>query len=405
LWSDFGIDTGVFGPQNGMTGHEPRVTLTLMERGLTAEVLELARGAGASAVGVTSARPFPEARKKLMEHRATGESGPLRFTYDDPEVSTDVRRSHPWARSLVTVGRSYIGEAVPPANTGPVIGRFATADHYAAVRRVVEEVARYLEDAGHRAACLVDDNGLVDRSAAARAGIGWLGRNTMLLTPGPGPWMLLGSVATDAPLESTDVMRRDCGACAACLPACPTGALSDRGLDARRCISTWLQSPGSIPHWIRPKIGRRIYGCDDCLTACPPGARALGASRVPESPSTFGELLEMTDDELVRRFHWWYIPRRQGRYIRRNLLIAAGNSGEPEAAESIGSHLGHVSSMIRGVAAWGFARNLGEMAAVRLETMLGEETIPETIAEIELALEMVRFPDRYAARFKPPGGS
>lgn len=374
-----------------------------MEPGLTADILGLAREAGASAVGVTSAHPFAEARKKLVEHRASGESGPLRFTYDDPAVSTDIRRTHPWAQSLVTIGRSYIDEARPPADTGPVIGRFATADHYAAVRLVVGKVASFLEEAGYRAAGLVDDNNLVDRSAAARAGTGWLGRNTMLLTPGHGPWMLLGSVATDATLRPTDPMRRDCGTCTACLPACPTDALSDRGLDARRCISTWLQSPGWIPHWIRPAIGRRIYGCDDCLTACPPGMRARESSPATPSSTSFGELLELTDGELVERFSWWYVPRRDGRYLRRNLLIAAGNSGEAEGARAIERHLTHASAMIRGVAAWGYARNLREVAVGRLETMSGAETVPEAITEIDLALEMVRAPAVYAARFNSPG--
>lgn len=375
-----------------------------MEPSLTAQVLDVAREAGASAVGVTSARPFSQAREKLIEHRSTGESGPLRFTYDNPTISTDVRQTHPWALSLISVGRSYIGEALPPAETGPVVGRFATADHYEGVRRVLDRVSDFLEGQGYRAAGMVDDNRMVDRSAAARAGIGWLGRNTMLLAPGQGPWMLLGAVATDAGLESSSAMRRDCGTCTACLPACPTGALSDRGLDARRCISTWLQSPGSIPHWIRPAIGRRIYGCDDCLTACPPGAKALQASQVAPTPSSFDELLRLTDQELVHRFHWWYIPRRQGRYLRRNLLIAAGNSGELAAVHAIESHLTHVSSMVRGVAAWAYARSRNDGALSRLESMARDETVPETIDEIVLAMEMIQDPPRYEDRVNRSAG-
>ena len=373
-----------------------------MERDLTARVLEVARGAGASAVAVTSTRPFLQARQKLIEHRSTGESGPLRFTYDNPTVSTDVRRTHPWALSLISIGRSYIDEAAPPADTGAWVARFATADHYEGVRGVLGRVSGFLEDYGYRAMGLVDDNRMVDRSAAARAGIGWLGRNTMLLAPGHGPWMLLGAVATDARLEPGTAMRRDCGTCTACLPACPTGALSDRGLDARRCISTWLQSPGSIPHWIRPAIGRRIYGCDDCLTVCPPGSRALQAAQVAPRSLPFDELLRLTDEQLVQRFHWWYIPRRQGRYLRRNLLIAAGNSREPGAVGVIETHLTHRSSLIRGVAAWAYARSLDREAMPRLETMLRDETVPEAIDEITLALEMIRDPQSYQDRIREP---
>ena len=373
-----------------------------MEPSLTAKVLEEARRAGASAVAVTSTRPFLQARQKLIDHRSTGESGPLRFTYDNPIVSTDVRRTHPWALSLISVGRSYIDEAAPPADTGAAVARFATADHYEGVRRVLGRVSGFLEDRGHLAMGLVDDNRMVDRSAAARAGIGWLGRNTMLLAPGHGPWMLLGAVATDARLEPGTAMRRDCGTCTACLPACPTGALSDRGLDARRCISTWLQSPGSIPHWIRPAIGRRIYGCDDCLTVCPPGARALQAAQVAPRSLPFEELLRLTDEQLVQRFHWWYIPRRQGRYLRRNLLIAAGNSRESEAVGVIETHLTHRSSLIRGVAAWAYARSLDHDAMPRLESMLRDETVPEAIDEVALAIEMIRDPQSYQDRVREP---
>ena len=134
--------------------------------------------------------------------------------------------------------------------------------------------------AGHRAAVLCDDSRLVDRAAAVRAGVGWWGKSTMVLAPGHGPWLLLGSVVTDASLPPDTPMARDCGTCAACLPACPTGALVAPGvLDARRCLAALAQSPGAIPREFRRAMGDRLYGCDDCLEACPPGQRARLAAR------------------------------------------------------------------------------------------------------------------------------
>jgi ferredoxin len=241
---------------------------------------------------------------------------------------------------------------------------------------------------------LIDDNRLVDRAAAVRSGVGWTGRSMMTLVPGVGPWVLLGSVVTDAPLTISAPMRRGCGVCTACIPACPTAALGDWGLDARRCLSTWLQTPGSLPHWIRPRLGRRIYGCDDCLEACPPGHRALADAGEPGS-LPFPALLELGDEALLERFDWWYVPRRDGRYLRRNLLVAAGNSGEPEARGSIENHMRHPSSMIRSHAAWALARSLGPAAAPVLREALETETAPETGEELRLAGLMVERPEAH----------
>jgi len=362
---------------------------------MTAKILALATEYGASAVGVTTADVFEAELQALKVNKSSGHSGPLRFTYDDPDTATDIRRTLPWAKRLLVVGHNYLGESGTPDQDGAVVARFATANHYERLGQITDAVAAELVDRGYRAEVLIDDNRLVDRAAATRAGVGWSGRNTMVLTPAHGPWMLLGSVVTDAPLEPSHRMERTCGTCVACFPACPTDALDDRGLDARRCLSTWLQTPGSIPQWIRPHLGRRVYGCDDCLTACPPGSRSL--ARAGEHPVSmpFPKMLAMTDDELLERFSWWYVPRREGRFIRRNLLIAAGNSGEPDALDSIESHLLHASSMIRGHAAWAVAKGHGAEAMPVLERALEGETVAEAHDELTLALLMVGNPQAH----------
>jgi epoxyqueuosine reductase len=366
-----------------------------MSDGLTEELSAIAIRHGAVGFGVGGVEPFGRERQAIRDRRESGMSGPLHFTYGDPDLATDVTGSFPWARRLVTVAFDYLPSSRAPARSGAVVGRFATADHYEGLRRITAELMANLVDRGYQAVVLIDDNRLVDRAAAVRSGLGWSGKSTMTLVPGQGPWVLLGSVVTDAPLDLSAPMSRTCGTCIACFPACPTGALTEIGLDARRCLSTWLQTAGSIPHWIRPILGRRIYGCDDCLTACPPGRRALEGSGVIGDRLPFGELLASTDDALLERFSWWYVPRRDGRFLRRNLLVAAGNSGEPEAKGPIEDHMGHPSSMIRSHAAWALGRSLGIGAAPILRSALAAETAPETREELSLALLMVEAPSTH----------
>jgi len=214
---------------------------------LAEELSELAYRNGAAGFGVTGAQVFSRERAALRASRESCRSGPLRFTYDDPEVASDVSLSFPWARSLVVVSYDYLQAADTPPDQGGVVGRFATSNHYAGVRRITGAIAEFLRLGGYRAEMLSDDNRLVDRAAAVRAGVGWPGKSTMVLAPRHGPWMLLGTVVTDASIPVSRPMERDCGTCSACIPACPTGALGEWGLDARRCLSTWLQTPGSIP--------------------------------------------------------------------------------------------------------------------------------------------------------------
>jgi epoxyqueuosine reductase len=358
----------------------------------TPELRRVATSLGASAFGVTGASRLDGALETLRAHRSAGLSGPLHFTYDEPEIATDVSLSYPWARNIVVIAHDYLPASDPPAATGAVVGRFATSDQYTPVRLIADGLAAELRAAGARAEVLVDDNRLVDRAVAARAGVGWLGKSTMLLAPGHGPWLLLGSVVTDAELSPTEPMRRTCGTCVACIPACPTGAITERGLDAGRCISTWLQTAGSIPRWIRPMVGRRIYGCDDCLTSCPPGHPSLRMETGPPAELSFAELLADDDDRLIERFGWFYVPHRDPRFLRRNLLVAAGNSEEAEAVGAILDHFTHRSALVRGHAYWALARSLGRDAWTPLRRRHAFESVPGAIDELEHSLLMSRSP-------------
>ncbi len=363
---------------------------------LTEVLVATGMARGASAVGACEVGVFEPERDVMAAQSASGRSGRLQFTYTDPAVATDIARTFPWARSLIVVAVDYLGSSSGPAPTGALVARFATSDHYRLLDSPLDAITKTLSDLGCRAERLVDDNRLLDRAAAVRAGIGWRGKSTMVLTPGLGPWTLLGTIVTDADLEPTRPMVRDCGTCTACLPACPTGALDGVNLDARRCLAAWLQTPGTLPHWIRPAIGRRIYGCDDCLTSCPPGGPSLRARGDDALEIRFEELLASPDTELLERFSWWYVPGREARHLRRNVLVAAGNSGEPEATAGIVDHLGHQSALVRGHAAWALARSRGAEAVDPLEQRIKAETIRRVREEVLLALLMVEEPGRYA---------
>lgn len=369
--------------------------MTGSSTGLGEELIELGLSHGASAVGICEAVEFQPDRSVLEANRANGRSGPLHFTYQRPEVSADVTMTFPWARSLVVLAVDYMPLSASPALQGPVIARFATADHYRLLDPALSAISDRLAAEGRRAKPLMDDNRLLDRGAAVRAGLGWRGRSTLVLAPGRGPWTLFGSVVTDASLRPTGPMNRDCGPCLACVTACPTGAIDADGIDARRCLSTWLQTGGAIPHWIRPILGRRIYGCDDCLTVCPPGRRSLKTTPSPVVGHRFADLLSIADRDLLSRFSWWYIPHRDPRILRRNVLVAAGNSGDPEAVEPITRYLGHRSALLRGHAAWALARSRGSAAIPDLDHRLGDETDPMVREELLIALLMVEQPEAH----------
>ena len=357
----------------------------------------------ATELGVCSADPFVEAKAAIEQRVAAGLNGPLKFTYANPAVATDIRVSFPWAASIVVLGMPYLSQGESrPGGLGEV-ARFATEDHYRALQLALGAVEEELRLAGFKAVPVYDDNQLVDRAAASRAGLGWWGRNTMIITPGVGPWMLLGSVVTDAPITFTSPMARTCGTCFACTPACPTGALDTPGiLDGRRCLATWLQSPQPTPLHLRPLIGGRVYGCDDCLTACPPGIRYLEGEHDPkgyrpvdagDARVNISEMLRLTDEQLVERFPHFYLPKRDGKYLRRNLLVALANTSE--TAVELYSHLEDRSSVVRAAAAWGLGRLSPEGASTTLRERIEAEGVLSVRDELYLALLSVEFSATY----------
>jgi epoxyqueuosine reductase len=353
-------------------------------------------------VGITDLAPFPVEQDLITRRVADGLSGGLAFTYASPDVSTSPARSFPWAKSIVVVAVPYLadGDAVVDGRT---VARFADGDRYAGVRRALAAIVGALGGDGFRAEAVFDDDRLVDRAVAVRSGVAWNGKSTMVLTPAHGPWILIGSVLTDAPLERTRAMVRSCGTCTACIPACPTGAIVSPGvLDASRCLAAVLQRPGEIPSELRDAVGSRIYGCDDCLVACPPGDHALMRIGDPSEQLTPIEVLGMPDREIDAAFEHWYVPKRNMRFVRRNALVVLGNVGTVADLGVLAGYLGHPDSLLRAHAAWAVGTIGGSTALRVLEAALLHENDPTVVTEIISAIAATSAAPVYADAPKEP---
>ena len=255
---------------------------------------------------------------------------------------------------------------LPAATAGQArVAAYARRDHYAELEAGLEAAAAPLRAAGWVARVVADDNALVDRAAAVRAGLGWYGKNANVLLPGRGSWFVLGSVVTDAPLPVTDTPVADgCGSCTRCLTGCPTGAIVEPGVvDARRCLAWLVQAPGPIPVEFRRAVGGRLYGCDECQEVCPVGrAERVDDGGVDAAADVEARvLLDLTDEELLDRFGRWYIAERDPRHLRRNALVVLGNT-PVDAADSnavdaaIARYLTHPDPLLRSHAVWATAQ-------------------------------------------------
>jgi epoxyqueuosine reductase len=337
-------------------------------RALAEEVIAVGRAAGLEAVGVTGSAPFLTTRRHLEERKAAGYHAGMAFTYRNPRRSTDPSATLPGARSLVVGAAAYLRRAGASPDHAPHgrVARYAWSDTYAPLRGALEAIAGYLRAGGYRARVVADDNALVDREAAVRAGLGWYGKNANVLLPGRGSWFVLGSVISDALLVAPPQPLADgCGRCTCCLDGCPTKAIVAPGLvDARRCLAWLLQASGVFPIEYRVALGDRIYGCDDCQEVCPPNRVAvrLGPPDAGKDSRAFVsvlDLLALDDAALLAAAGSWYVPERDPRYLRRNLLIVLGNSGDGRDAAVVAAlcaALADPDPIVRGHAVWAAAR-------------------------------------------------
>ena len=205
-------------------------------------------------------------------------------------------------------------------------------------KKIEQEIGEY----GFRP--FVDSAPVLERQLAEKAGLGWRGKNSLLINQEAGSWFFLGELFIDLPLPiDAENTFEGCGKCVACITLCPTGAIVEPYVvDARKCISyLTIELQGPIPEQYRALLGNRVYGCDDCQTVCPVNRREersteKAAANSDNETVSIHEMLNMADEELLEQFGKWYIPKRDPRYLRRNALLVLGNnSGPPRHAGPI----------------------------------------------------------------------
>jgi epoxyqueuosine reductase len=324
------------------------------------ELQRLGQELGLDAVGAAPAEPYDETERHIRERRSRGLFAGMRFTTAEPEVSCHPERLLPGARTVVSAALCHYAAGPDAAPGQGRLPRYTWSDAYEELRGRLERLGTRL---GGAYLVLVDANQHVDREAAARAGLGFYGKNTMLITRRHGSWVVLGALVTEAEIEAAPRFDADCGSCMLCIEACPTGALDDPGvLDANRCLSWSTQRPGAIPAAHREHVGDMVYGCDICQDVCP-WNRGIEKRRATASPPHGAEpvvslvaWLESEPPELRDRYGRLYVPRNDGRYLQRNALVALGNSGGPEHRAVLERHARGDDELLREHAAWGLDR-------------------------------------------------
>ena len=321
-------------------------------------------------MGITTPGSIPQAAPRLTEWIASGAHGDMEWM---PETAT--RRASPenlWPEigSILMLGLNYGPDEDPRAalanSTGGTISVYARGDDYhELIKGKLKRIAsRFVPLAGGEVKVFVDTAPLMEKPLSEAAGLGWQGKHTNLVSREKGSWLLLGAIATSLALPPDAPERDHCGSCRACLDACPTNAFpAPYRIDARRCVSyLTIEHKGPIPRELRPLIGNRIYGCDDCLAACPWNKfAALGresrlAARDDNRSPALADLARLDEASFRARFTKSPIKRTGRTRFLRNVLVAIGNSGAPELVPEAERLLGDEQPLIRGAAVWALSR-------------------------------------------------
>jgi epoxyqueuosine reductase len=337
--------------------------LGTIRRVTAANLEQLGEELGLDVLGAAPVGAYEETERHIRERRARGLFADMKFTMARPELSCHPERVLPTARSVVSAAHCYWADGDSPGAGEGRLPRYTWSDAYAELRARLDELGRRL---GGEYRVLVDANQHVDREGAARAGVGFYGKNTLLITRRHGSWVVLGTLLTEAELEPTPPLGLDCGSCRLCIDACPTGALDEPGtLDATRCLSYWTQSAEPIPDEYRASLGDQVYGCDICQDVCPwnrgvEKRRAGVAPPADAEPSvSLVEWLEADPAELRSRYGRLYVPHNDGRYLQRNALVALGNTGGAEHRPLLEEHARSPDPLLSEHGAWALDRIAG----------------------------------------------
>lgn len=364
---------------------------------LARSIKEKAIQVGFDLVGVCPAAPYPESGflGRWLERGYAGEMG---YMEREPAKRAWIKELAPWAKSIVSCGLNYNTERaystqLVDADRGWV-SRYAWGDDYHdLLRDKLERVAEFIRSSAPGEAhtrLYVDTGPVLDRVYAKYSGIGWYGKNTCIINQDMGSWIFVGEILTDLELAYDSPPPDRCGTCTLCIDACPTGAiLEPYVLDSRRCISyLTIELKGTIPKEHRESMGNNIFGCDICQDVCPWNreAKVTGEEAFMPREGLFNPALSslshLTGEEFSGLFGGSPVKRAKRRGLMRNIMVAMGNSGNPEFAEPVRGALRDEEPLVRAHAAWALWKIEGEGAMETLSRHLEREESPMVIEEI-----------------------
>ena len=363
---------------------------------------------GFDLAGIATAEPFLRDEQAAVERVRDGLMDGLPW-YTEERVH---RANHPEllleeAKSIISVAMSYLTEG-PQADAVPAgkIARYAWGhDYHEVMKTKLRKFVDGLPDIVERpvkARIFVDDGPMNDRAAAERAGVGWFGKNTNILTPSHGSWVFLGQIVTDLELEPDRPLLKTCGSCVRCIDACPTGAIvAPYVIDNTRCISfLTIELRGAIPRELRPLVGDWIFGCDICQDVCPVNRKAsLSLEPAFQQRHDFAApeltpLLDLDDAGFSERFRGSPVKRAKRLGLQRNVCVALGNIGDPSSVPALERALSSADALVRMHAAWALGRIGGRAAAEALDAALEREEDSDVVEEVELAMGELADPVR-----------
>lgn len=367
---------------------------------LKAAIVAAARHQGFDVAAVVRPDAIADAKLGLAGFLASGAHGDMAWM-----EATAARRGDPRAlwdavRSIVMLGLNYGPDRDPLTILGQpdrgAISVYAQGDDYhEVIKPRLKAIARMMVAAGGGdAKVFVDTAAVMEKPLAAKAGLGWQGKHTNLVSRELGSWLFLGAIFTTLELPADTPARDHCGSCRACLDVCPTAAFpAPYRLDARRCISyLTIEHKGPIPRDLRPLIGNRIYGCDDCLAVCPwnkfaqVGREAKLAARNPLRAARLCDLVRLDDAGFRTLFAKSPVKRVGLSRFLRNVLIAIGNSRDPALADDAARRLDDPAPVVRGAAIWALAALAPQRAAEFAHAGRSSEPDPAVRHEWDVAL-------------------
>jgi epoxyqueuosine reductase len=364
---------------------------TSLKQALATEALAL----GFDCIGVTDPDAIAGAARHFREFIDQGAHGDMDWLASQPERRMDPRVLWPGVRSVIMLGVNYGPDDDPleilKQRTRGAISVYAQGDDYHdVIKKRLKVLARWFAaQTSAEVKVFVDTAAVMEKPLAQAAGLGWQGKHTNLVSREFGSWLFLGAIYTEADLPRDDAEADHCGSCQACLDICPTAAFpAPYRLDARRCISyLTIENKGPIPHEFRKAIGNRIYGCDDCLAACPwnkfarQGRETKLAAREQLRAPPLAELVRL-DDAAFRALFAKSPVKRIGRVrFIRNVLIAIGNAGDADLAIEARRLLDDESPLVRGAAVWALSQL---MARDLFETLAAAALIAEADESVRM---------------------